>query len=179
MVSMAGGLWTGVELSAVRVFSGLQGSNVKPPIIWLVVSSLCDLIIAASIAFYLLRGRSGFGPTNARILQIVKLTVETGSICASLVLIDLFLFVAYEDTSYHLAICTLLSKAYSNCILVILNSRVYIGHVPAPEICYPASELGFTGSTRSRQGPIQLGQDTVVSTSAQSVSNDQDQKSVV
>ncbi|KAF7358697.1 hypothetical protein MSAN_01208700 [Mycena sanguinolenta] len=120
MVSMAGGIWTGVELSAARVFSGLQGSNVKPTIIWLATTSLCDLIIGASTVFYLLRARrSGFGPTNTRILQIVKLTVETGSICAFLALIDLFLFVAYQETSYHLSICILLSKAYSNSILVV------------------------------------------------------------
>ncbi|KAJ6492249.1 hypothetical protein C8R45DRAFT_990732 [Mycena sanguinolenta] len=165
MVSMAGGVWTGVELSIARVFSGLQGSNVKPTIIWLATTSLCDLVIGASTVFYLLRARRPeFGLMNTRILQIVKLTVETGSFCALLALIDLFLFVAYQETSYHLSICILLSKAYSNSILVILNSRAYIGHAPTTEICYAASELVFNSSTRSQQVPIQLGRDTVAST---------------
>ncbi|KAF7351558.1 hypothetical protein MSAN_01588300 [Mycena sanguinolenta] len=63
IVSMSGGIWAGVQLSAVRIFSGLPpGSNFKPIIIWLVASSLCDLIIGAGTAFYLLRARSGFGP---------------------------------------------------------------------------------------------------------------------
>ncbi|KAF7351513.1 hypothetical protein MSAN_01583700 [Mycena sanguinolenta] len=178
IVSMSGGICAGVKLSTARVFSGLPpGSNFKPTIIWLVASSLCDLIIGASMAFYLLRGRSGFGPTNARILQIVKLTVETGSICALLILIDLYLFVAYKNTSYHLGICDLLSKAYSNSILVILNSRAYIGHVPTTEICYVPSELIFSNSAMSRQVPIQLDRNTVAS--MPSIINNHEQKSEV
>ncbi|KAJ7144932.1 hypothetical protein C8R43DRAFT_1013529 [Mycena crocata] len=124
------GIWTGVEIGRAKKFSLLQFHLFKPPVAWLAATALSDLVIAASTSFYLLKSRrSGFRhSTDAVISRIVKITVETGLLCAVFAILDLILFVTFNGNNYHLAVCIELSKVYSNSIMIILNSRAHIGH---------------------------------------------------
>ncbi|KAJ7827458.1 hypothetical protein B0H13DRAFT_1917618 [Mycena leptocephala] len=130
MVQLVAGTWTAVEISLAKRFSDLQTTNVKPTAIWLVATSSCDSIIVASTVYYLLKLRAPeFKTTNARILRIVMITLETGLLCALFAIIDLFLFATYKGTNYHLSVCIELSKIYSNSMLatVIFRSGTRIG----------------------------------------------------
>ncbi|KAJ7119142.1 hypothetical protein C8R44DRAFT_737967 [Mycena epipterygia] len=99
------------------------------PQIWLAATSLCDLIIVSSMVFYVMKSRKPeFKNTNLILARIIKITVETGLLCALFAIVDLYLFATYKGVNYHLAVCIELSKVYSNSILLILNSRAHIGH---------------------------------------------------
>ncbi|KAJ7765626.1 hypothetical protein B0H16DRAFT_1523691 [Mycena metata] len=151
MVQLGAGIWSGVEICLAKKFSNLQSTNVRATALWLGSASLCDLVIVGSTTFYLLRSRdTAFKKTNATIYRIVKISVETGLLCALVAIFDLYLFATYKGTSYHLALCIELSKVYSNSILAILNSRARISHSgPSTDYENPnISEIAFRSGTR-------------------------------
>ncbi|KAJ7177092.1 hypothetical protein C8R46DRAFT_48396 [Mycena filopes] len=127
---LAAGIWSGVLIAQAGRFSLLQFSTFKQPVAWLAATALCDIIIVISTCYYLLKARvPGFHQTTDRmILRIIRLTVETGGICAIFAILDLAFYVRFQGNNYHLAVCIELSKVYSNSILIILNSRANIGH---------------------------------------------------
>ncbi|KAJ7700835.1 hypothetical protein B0H17DRAFT_1046778 [Mycena rosella] len=145
VVQLGGGLWTGSEIMRAQRFSLLQEDNVRATGLWLSASALCDLIIVCGTVFYLLKfRRTGLrSSTNAVVVRIIKISVETGLFCAIFAIVDLYLFVTYKGTNYHLAICTALSKMYSNSIIVILNSRAHIRSTTPDEASRNVSDLIF------------------------------------
>ncbi|KAJ6546850.1 hypothetical protein B0H19DRAFT_1379251 [Mycena capillaripes] len=128
------GIWTGVLICRAKTFFQLQFYTLKPPAAWFSATALADLIIVVATAFYV-RKRSttpGFsGTTLSALSRILRVTVETGVLCAVFAIVDLSVFVTYSGNSYHLGVCIWLSKVYSNSIMVILNSRAHIGHGPS------------------------------------------------
>ncbi|KAJ7778761.1 hypothetical protein DFH07DRAFT_950773 [Mycena maculata] len=131
---LGAGIWSGIQIYTARELSLLQRETLDPTAMWLAATSLCDLIIVLSTAFYLLKERSPEfqGNTNTLASRMVKLTAETGLLCAAFALVDLYLFATFKGTNYHLAVCMELSKLYSNSTLLILNWRAHIGHRHAP-----------------------------------------------
>ncbi|KAJ7491120.1 hypothetical protein FB451DRAFT_1514575 [Mycena latifolia] len=144
---------------------------------WLTATALADLIIVAGTVFYLLKARQpGFRrSTDAVLFRIIKVTVETGLLCALFALVDLSLFIKYNGNNYHLAVCIWLSKVYSNSIMVtrILNSRAHIGHEPPPKSTNPTHITDIAFQTRSHQTTVQ------VATEAGSIQRSEAEKAVV
>ncbi|KAJ7919623.1 hypothetical protein B0H13DRAFT_1988434 [Mycena leptocephala] len=136
MIQFGAGIWTGVEIVRAGKFSLLDFNRLKPPVAWLASTAACDLIIVAATVFFIMKARQTefkfSNATNIAISRIIKVSVETGLLCAVFAVVDLYLYVAYDGNNYHLATCIWLSKVYSNSIMVILNSRAYIGHA-APQ----------------------------------------------
>ncbi|KAJ7150795.1 hypothetical protein C8R46DRAFT_1008285 [Mycena filopes] len=131
---MGAGIWTGVDIILAKRFSQLTFDQLRPPIAWLSATAACDLIIVAATLYYIMKSRQPglHQVTKTSVSRIIKVSVETGVLCAVFALVDLYLFVKYDGNNYHLASCIWLSKVYSNSILVILNSRAYIGHDVPP-----------------------------------------------
>ncbi|KAJ6577851.1 hypothetical protein B0H19DRAFT_1370916 [Mycena capillaripes] len=144
------GIWTGVLICRAKTFIQLQCYTLKPPAAWLAATALADLIIVAATAFYVRkRSEPGFSrPTLAALSRILRVTAETGVLCALFAIVDLFLFVTYSGNSYHLGVCIWLSKVYSNSIMVILNSRANIGHGP-PDGTNRMTEVVFQSNSSS------------------------------
>ncbi|KAJ6493024.1 hypothetical protein C8R45DRAFT_1135885 [Mycena sanguinolenta] len=124
----AAGIWTGVDIIRTKKFSNLH--VMKTPEAWLAATAVDDLIIVAAMVFYLLKARQTElkTKTKASLSRIIKITIETGVLCALAAIVVLYLFIAFGGNNYHLGVCIWLSKVYSNSILVILNSRAHIGH---------------------------------------------------
>ncbi|KAJ7765795.1 hypothetical protein B0H16DRAFT_1524419 [Mycena metata] len=130
-VQLVAGLWTGVNICIAKKFSLLQSFNLIPTATWLAATSCADLLIVAGTVYSLHKSRQpefGSKRTNSIITRVITLTAETGILCMAFALVDLFLFVNFPSTNYHLAVCIELSKIYSNSILLIFNSRAHIGH---------------------------------------------------
>ncbi|KAJ6606306.1 hypothetical protein DFH09DRAFT_1119782 [Mycena vulgaris] len=147
-VQLGAGIWTGVEIAQARQFSRLSFSLLKPPVAWLAATAASDLLIAREPGF-----RSS---THALLGRIIKVTVETGLLCAIFAGVDLYLFVAFDGNNYHLATCIWLSKVYSNSIM-ILNSRAYIGHTPPPgegDRMTGMTDVVFESGSRGRTGTV-------------------------
>ncbi|KAJ7771465.1 hypothetical protein B0H16DRAFT_1513636 [Mycena metata] len=122
------GMWSGVLIYRAKTFSQLQMRLEAPLVVWLGAMTLANLVIVAGTAYYVIkRRRPDFSRlTLTALSQILRVTVETGFVCASFALVNLVLFVTYGGNNYHLGICIWLCKVYSNSILAILNSRRHI-----------------------------------------------------
>ncbi|KAJ7651876.1 hypothetical protein B0H17DRAFT_410182 [Mycena rosella] len=144
-VQLGAGIWTGILIGRAGRFSRLQFSGMKPPVAWLSATALADLVVVGGTVFYILKARQpGFRrDTDIALFRIIKVTAETGLLCAAFALIDLALFVAYNGDNTHLAVCIWLSKVYSNSIMAILNSRAHIGHEPAPNATARLTDIVF------------------------------------
>ncbi|KAJ7499283.1 hypothetical protein FB451DRAFT_1428674 [Mycena latifolia] len=151
-LQLGAGIWSGIEICLARRFSHLQlqNTNVKPTDTWLAATSACDLLVVSGMSFYLLKSRNpDFRYTNAIVSRIVRMTVETGLLCAVFAIVDFYLFTKCKGTNYHLALCIGLSKVYSNSILLILNSRAHITHgMPPAEMRLNLSDVVFNSGTK-------------------------------
>ncbi|KAF7349361.1 hypothetical protein MSAN_01725900 [Mycena sanguinolenta] len=124
---LGAGIWTGVDIIRAKVFS--QFRLFIPPQAWLSATAVCDLTIVAGMVFYLLKAKQPEfkAKTKATLSRIIKLTVNTGVLCALSAIANLYLFLAFDGNNYHLGVCIWLSKVYSNSILVVSTvSNVFI-----------------------------------------------------
>lgn len=94
--------------------------------IWLGGTALCDIVIAGSMIYYLRWSQTGFRQTDVMLTKLMRLTMETGALCAGFAIIDLSLFLAYRYNNYHLPLCGVLAGLYTNSLLAVLNSRMNI-----------------------------------------------------
>ncbi|KAJ3481922.1 hypothetical protein NLI96_g7336 [Meripilus lineatus] len=122
----AAGIYGAVVSAKGDRFSQISERAYTPTIMWLAGTASCDIVIAASMVYYLRKSKSGFRSTTILLAKVIRVTVETGLVCAAGALIDMGLFLGYPSTNYHLTMCMLLSKLYSNSLLVVLNSRIRI-----------------------------------------------------
>ncbi|KAF7294609.1 hypothetical protein MIND_00997500 [Mycena indigotica] len=149
VLQLAAGTWTAVNIAKAGRFSLLQERNAIPTPIWLVSAALCDVLIVAGMVYYLMKSRvREYSRIKSAISRILLLTVETGAICAVLVLVDLYLFIAYKGTNMHLSLCIELSKVYSNSILLIFNSRARITYQNSQDSHISIHVSGLTRNTR-------------------------------
>ncbi|KZT25646.1 hypothetical protein NEOLEDRAFT_1178122 [Neolentinus lepideus HHB14362 ss-1] len=116
--------YTAIELKILNDFSLLQDKTYRVTSVWLGGTALCDLIIAASMIYFLHKSRTGFSRTDDIVQRLIRVTVETGLICTVVALIDLGVYVAFKDNNYHFTPVLTLSKLYSNSLLASLNSRI-------------------------------------------------------
>ncbi|KAJ7088147.1 hypothetical protein C8R44DRAFT_819552 [Mycena epipterygia] len=159
-VQLGAGIWSGVEICRAKKFSLLEFDSLRSPVVWLAGTALADLIIVYGMSFYLIKARQpGFrSSTYAVLSRIIKVTVETGFLCAVFALIDLSLFVSFNGNNYHLAVCIWFSKVYSNSIILILNSRAHIGHkLPPGDHMSGMTDIAF----QSRGNPVSALQVTI------------------
>ncbi|KAJ7353154.1 hypothetical protein DFH08DRAFT_60701 [Mycena albidolilacea] len=156
------GILTGVEVVRAGRYSRLQANHLRPePIVWLSATAAADLIIMAGTLYYIQKFRDKFrlyesNDTSLALSRIIKVCVETGVLCALFALTDLALFLGFDTNIAHLSVCIWLSKVYSNSIMVILNSRAYIGHVGPSDTSRPGmSDIVFHGqSWAARSVPV-------------------------
>ncbi|KAG7091710.1 hypothetical protein E1B28_008112 [Marasmius oreades] len=126
--------WTQcVAAIAMSVMAETNGSTSKVAIdktmlpiavLWLGGSALCDILIALTMTYMLSGYDGGFRKTQDRINQIIRLTMETGSLTATFATVDLILFTVSPSVVYHMCLSIILAKMYSNSLLVIFNSRI-------------------------------------------------------
>lgn len=97
--------------------------------LWLGASALADTMIAIIMTCLLLRhkGRTDNPQTNNVLVRIVRLTVETNSVTASVAIVVLVLLLAIpSNPSISFAPAYALGKLYSNTLLAVFNNRVYM-----------------------------------------------------
>ncbi|KAK0226537.1 hypothetical protein IW262DRAFT_774089 [Armillaria fumosa] len=89
-------------------------------------SVLCDIVIAICMTYNLMRSNTGFRRTQILITKIIRLTIETGSVTAVVVLATFILFVAFPHQAFYWTPSLVQSKVYANAIYMVLNSRIRI-----------------------------------------------------
>lgn len=117
----SGAMATGILVKVLALGdSAVQEKTTAPCIVWLAGSATCDVLIASCMLYFvshplfvlvdaylscctsqLLRGRQGLA-SDAMISRLVRLTVETGSVTASVAIVDLILFLCFKHNNLHM-----------------------------------------------------------------------------
>ncbi|KAJ3482695.1 hypothetical protein NLI96_g6805 [Meripilus lineatus] len=126
MVLRVAATYVGAVTAIHLRYSLIRETTYRPMIIWFVSTAVCDFVIAISTFYYLKKKKTYFRPTETMMTKLIRVTVETGLICAACALLELIMFVAFADDTFYMPMCLLLSKLYSNSLLAVLNSRMRI-----------------------------------------------------
>ncbi|KAJ7463285.1 hypothetical protein FB451DRAFT_1494252 [Mycena latifolia] len=125
VISTVGAILTGAFCLDVGNLALLQDSR-KVSVaagVWNGASALCDVIIAVYMTYYLSRKVAGFRQTRTLISNIIRLSIETGSITALVAVSNVTLFFVFPGRTYYI---TPIGPIYANCVLVVLNARCQI-----------------------------------------------------
>ncbi|KAF8881855.1 hypothetical protein CPB85DRAFT_417358 [Mucidula mucida] len=122
------GMYAGDCANRVQYFSVLQSDHTTHVVIslWLAGTALCDTVIAVAMSWTLLRARTGVRSTDVIVVKIVRLSIETGTICAICALLDLSFYLGFKNNNYYTLPSIALTKLYSNSFFAVLNSRAKI-----------------------------------------------------
>ncbi|KAH9933255.1 uncharacterized protein BXZ73DRAFT_101215 [Epithele typhae] len=82
-----------------------------------------DVIIAASMCYYLYRRRTGLGKTDSVVTMLMVYSVNSGVLTSIVALLSLILFLAMPTNLVWISVFFLLGKCYVNAFLGLLNSR--------------------------------------------------------
>lgn len=116
--------------------------------LWLGGSALADTLIAIIMTFLLLRSRTRLHEQTDNVLvRIVRLTVETNTVTASVAIAVLVCLLAIpHNPSISMAPAYALGKLYSNTLLAVFNNRVYMhsrGMFPRSSMISTGIEVKF------------------------------------
>ncbi|KAF9011947.1 hypothetical protein BDQ17DRAFT_1345157 [Cyathus striatus] len=125
-LQLAAGIMTGVLVTKEKDVSNLSRVTYYSATAWTGFSAICDILIAASMTYYLMKQETGFNATRRLIRRIVRLTIETGIITATMAILTLLLITIWKTQIYFMAVAGTIPKWYSNTLLVLLNSRARI-----------------------------------------------------
>jgi len=94
--------------------------------IWLIATAVADVLLAVSLTFMLFRTKATGGRFHSKdlVYRIVRLTVETTIVSASLAMISLILYFAIPDKSYFICPTGSFGKVYSIALLMTFNNRL-------------------------------------------------------
>ncbi|KAI9457787.1 hypothetical protein BJY52DRAFT_1212427 [Lactarius psammicola] len=91
--------------------------------IWSIASAIADILIAVAMTLLLRRASSKF--SNFVLIRVIRLTVETNTLTASVAVTTLVLYAAFPHKQYYSYTVDIIGKLYSNTLLVSLNNRIY------------------------------------------------------
>ncbi|KAK0498686.1 hypothetical protein EDD18DRAFT_1350101 [Armillaria luteobubalina] len=105
-------------------------------------TALCDILIAISMTYYLMRRTTNFRRTRLLVTRVVRLTIETGSVTAVVALLSFVLFVLFPHQAYFGTPGLLMAKLYANCVYMMLNSRFQI--IGGRDTYMPSTDISIT-----------------------------------
>ncbi|KAH9042555.1 hypothetical protein EDB85DRAFT_1074197 [Lactarius pseudohatsudake] len=115
--------------------------------LWSLPSSLADILIAVAMTLLLRRKDEGRF-ANFVLIRVVRLTVETNTLTASVAIASFVLFVAFPNEIYYTFTAGIIGKLYSNTLLVTLNNRIYFRDHRQPEHG-DSARVTFSGRVRA------------------------------
>jgi len=91
---------------------------------WNGIGALCDITIALSMPYFIMRHGTGLPSTHVFLVRLVLLLIETGGVTAIIAILHLCLYVSHSEPFVIPGL--VLSKIYAITMLVIFNNRVKI-----------------------------------------------------
>ncbi|KAF8588248.1 hypothetical protein K439DRAFT_671764 [Ramaria rubella] len=104
----------------------LQDKTFKPCTAWLVGSATSDIIIASCMIYFLQSSHTGNAQTDQLLARLVRLTMQTGMLTATVAIVDAVLFLSFRDNNLHFAPALVLAKMYTNSLMALFNNRANI-----------------------------------------------------
>ncbi|KAH9481993.1 hypothetical protein JR316_0006523 [Psilocybe cubensis] len=123
---MAAGFTLGVQMFQVSLYSKVMVPEIQTSAgIWYAGGAICDIVIAVCMTSILLRSSDGITPRTRKIVRrLIRLTVEAGSLTAAMGIITIAFVLMPSPETYYQTSAAILSKLYSNTMMVVLNSRM-------------------------------------------------------
>ncbi|KAI9509581.1 hypothetical protein F5148DRAFT_1186280 [Russula earlei] len=129
VVQAVGAAWGGTK----SVILGKYAVSRSALYLWSLPSGFADILIAIAMTLLLRRTRVFQGQfSNYVMLRIVRLTIETNTLTASVAIASFVLFIAFPNEIYYTFTAGIIGKLYSNTLLLSLNNRIYFRDHPSP-----------------------------------------------
>lgn len=149
-----GAAWGGIKSATLGTYAVVKSVLY----LWLITSAVVDILIAIAMTLLLRQVRGNEGRSSNHVFpRVVRLTIETNTVTASVAIISLILYVAFPNEIYYTCPTGVIGKLYSNTLFVTLNNRIYFRDHPSPgslgDSAYVAS-LQFASGNRGGQRPI-------------------------
>ncbi|KAF9261861.1 hypothetical protein L218DRAFT_1001173 [Marasmius fiardii PR-910] len=126
--------------------------------IWYATSAVCDVSIAVYMTYLLTRTRSAVSSTREAIGRIVRLTVETNTLTASVAVATLVLLLVLPGKTYFTSLALILPSIYVNTFLVMLNLRYRVVQPGTDDcelsVCRMSLSIAVPSSSRPRQSTL-------------------------
>ncbi|KAK0451653.1 hypothetical protein EV421DRAFT_1976493 [Armillaria borealis] len=106
--------------------------------IWCGASALCDILIAICMTYY----ASSFFSLSPIFIDIIRLTIETGSVTAVVALLTFILFIIFPHQTFYITPALLVPKLYANATYMVLNSRFQI--IGGRDTYMSSTDMSFT-----------------------------------
>ncbi|OJT07297.1 hypothetical protein TRAPUB_1850 [Trametes pubescens] len=116
---------SGVMLKNIHSASD-QAATTPAIATWLGGSALADIVIAVTMTILLLKTKTGFRRSDSLVNKLARLAIESGTVTASVAIVDVVMFSALPQTLYHECPALALAKLYANMMLASLNNRAFI-----------------------------------------------------
>jgi len=117
---------------------------------WLIGGAVADVLIAVAMCYLLLKAKSNINRRSSDVVSsLVRMTIETNALTASIAIIGIALFAALPHTTYFIAPTLFLGKLYANTLLLTFNNRAFLR---------VKTSSGFADSAQRSGGSIPLSQ---------------------
>ncbi|KAI9464148.1 hypothetical protein BJY52DRAFT_889927 [Lactarius psammicola] len=113
-------IWGGIKSLIVGKYVILKTAIYS----WAISSALADILIAVAMTLLLSRASSNF--SSFVLIRVLRLTIETNTLTATLAITALVLYAAFPNELYYVYVTGIIGKVYSNTLLVSLNNRIYL-----------------------------------------------------
>ncbi|KAF9470971.1 hypothetical protein BDN70DRAFT_979533, partial [Pholiota conissans] len=146
LISFGGALATTINSKRYSKFSELLDDNQSLAFtLWSGAGSVCDVVIAFCMCYYLRKRKGSFSQTQALVSRLVAMTIETGVLTASISILSLALYYSprLKNFSYFEVPLSTQGKLYSTTMLAVLNSRIK-AKVATESTAWRDEELVFT-----------------------------------
>jgi len=125
LIQLGGAIGQGIIGHQITFFSDfLVRKTLIVTGIWNAGSAVCDIIIAASMIYYLSQWKTDSKLTQRIVHKLVRLFIETGTLTATVAIINFILFLLPGHPTYWQTTIGILGKLYSNTMMVVLNNRI-------------------------------------------------------
>jgi len=149
-----GAAWGGIKAMTLGTYSVVKPAQY----LWLITSAVADVLIAVVMTFLLrhTRSRSG-GYSNHVLARIVRVTIESNTLTASVAVVSFILYVAFPNEIYYTCPTGVIGKLYSNTLLVTFNNRIYFRDHLSPNGLVNHSQAYPPSTPQSAVMPLKLG----------------------
>ncbi|KAF9479831.1 hypothetical protein BDN70DRAFT_664704 [Pholiota conissans] len=162
LTQLAASFAIGIQVKDAGLFSRLLKRRALITVgVWQGSSAACDILIAIAMTYYLKSRDSGIEETHALVTRIIRLTIETGTLTATIAVVSLMLGYLPGQPSYYRTTVSVLAKLYSNSMMVVLNSRMRVVSADSismfHDVALPHSQGSNTLASANSQSRSALG----------------------
>ncbi|KAI9444537.1 hypothetical protein H4582DRAFT_1909524 [Lactarius indigo] len=112
IIQSIAGMWAGIKSLTIKGYLVTKTAL----FLWSIPSALADILIAVAMTL-LLRRASNSNFTHFVLIRVVRTTIETNALTASLAITILVLYASFPNQLYYMYLTKMIGKVYSNTLL--------------------------------------------------------------